>query len=612
MTTSKIVNPNAEVIVFNFRYRLGSSNFVSSNKALDTNEKILLSKSILSIETQKTKANPIGSFNITLAPDYNWISRITVGSWLVILMKNDGSITESERQNATRKTLKMIGRIDSVRQVVDVNQDTGARTTQYIISGRDWGCLLDTTLYLDPIIVRDGIDAAELQPVIATELFVKNITSKLINDTNGSSFFTTSEMFRTLINLWGLYTTSHIVESALNNPLIDPLGLKVSSNPVSLPNELLGYLGLEARMGTFSDRDQTHAFKYIHVIEGPLVTRDTFETIGYAGIDSDDDSTYCDPFFSIINPVSFFNQNTIWQLLVDNSNQLLNETYADIRFIGHSGLTDTPQLTIYKRIKPFILTSQSELKAKPGSPFNNPSIENCISEFNHVKKFIIDKNDVINLNIGNNWADRVNFIQVRCDHPTYVALGMDKQCYGKSCIFDNDSINRDGFKPMIKVSHDLPFVQKNGNHKLANVILDVTTQVTDWKYLLKEWYFNIHTTLNGSISIIGQNDYIEVGDNIVIDSSLFDQSNNVNSRSAFSPFLIGTTLLAHVESVSHTFHSVDGIRSFVTTIRFVRGVIADETGNITYGVVESTLDNDAAIIDTNNKINKNVINTEVK
>ena len=78
--SSRIVTPNAEVILFNFTYRLGSSLFEpndpSENKAMQINKVMQLSQSIISIDTDKNKSNPAGSFRLILAPDYNWLSKI--------------------------------------------------------------------------------------------------------------------------------------------------------------------------------------------------------------------------------------------------------------------------------------------------------------------------------------------------------------------------------------------------------------------------------------------------------------------------------------------------------------------------------------------------------
>jgi hypothetical protein len=77
--------------------------------------------------------------------------------------------------------------------------------------------------------------------------------------------------------------------------------------------------------------------------------------------------------------------------------------------------------------------------------------------------------------------------------------------------------------------------------------------------------------LNGTMTVVGQNNYIGVGDNISIDSSILGSTSFVNGTD--------TKLIAHVESVNHSFRYTDnGSRTFITNISFIRGVMADKTG----------------------------------
>ena len=110
--------------------------------------------------------------------------------------------------------------------------------------------------------------------------------------------------------------------------------------------------------------------------------------------------------------------------------------------------------------------------------------------------------------------------------------------------------------------------------------------------------------LNGGVTFIGLDNYIQVGDNIMIDASVLGEApfNKPQSDSSkpdlgfVGPLLpdgganrdsgrdIGF-LLAHVEQIEHSFtvDPVTGARKFVTTVRFIRGIITDENGEILTG-----------------------------
>jgi hypothetical protein len=103
--------------------------------------------------------------------------------------------------------------------------------------------------------------------------------------------------------------------------------------------------------------------------------------------------------------------------------------------------------------------------------------------------------------------------------------------------------------------------------------------LASWKFLLREWYFDIHRLLNGTITFMGQNPYIRVGDNLLVNADILTPSDNYNLL--HSELQDNANLLLHVESISHNFAvSSDGARTWTTTVKFVRGLIVDANGFI--------------------------------
>jgi hypothetical protein len=103
--------------------------------------------------------------------------------------------------------------------------------------------------------------------------------------------------------------------------------------------------------------------------------------------------------------------------------------------------------------------------------------------------------------------------------------------------------------------------------------------------------------LNGTIVLHGVDDYIAVGDNIRFDAGFINPTPNINQATADA----GTNMfvLAHIESVSHSFTLVNGdARSYTTTIQFVRGVVVNNQ-NVRVG--EGALDQftTSVLVDTN-------------
>ena len=135
----RIRTPHAAVIIWNYKERLGN---YGASDVHDIEEVIVSSKTLIGISTSKRKSSPVGQFELRLAPNINRVAKLTPGSWCAIMMSqralppigSDGKIL-----TADEKSMKMLGRIDSVRVAVDVDQETGARRTEYLVTGTDWG-----------------------------------------------------------------------------------------------------------------------------------------------------------------------------------------------------------------------------------------------------------------------------------------------------------------------------------------------------------------------------------------------------------------------------------------------------------------------------------------
>ncbi|NDE91635.1 MAG: hypothetical protein EB059_10985 [Alphaproteobacteria bacterium] len=77
--------------------------------------------------------------------------------------------------------------------------------------------------------------------------------------------------------------------------------------------------------------------------------------------------------------------------------------------------------------------------------------------------------------------------------------------------------------------------------------------------------------------IKGVDEYIAVGNNIMFDASLVNETINI-SFNQLQEKKHGM-ILAHIENVSHSFSvSEDGARSYTTVIDFVRGLLVTDNG----------------------------------
>ncbi len=643
----KRTNPNAMIFIYNYRDRLGDARSGELIPPFDVDRIILGTTSLLNITTSKNKSTPAGTFEFRLAPTRNWVSAITPGSWCIILMSNS-EIDDKAKYGGGRvdeKSFKMLGRIESVRGVIEVDQVTGARKTQYVVQGADWGTIFNSRFYVDPVnrsgeelavgtAERFGFEEyllkavgyeptkigkkanetppntkrpkteASIKPVEQTNDFLNNggfldpriplglqvagaavveetpsdfldpriplglqretDTQTVIDEENPPEFIgppappiapkdqtiklpSAADSVAAILKLWGRS------DPATSQMSKDTGLLAKSQQQFRIPDRAAEYMQFKDTKGKVSNVIS----QVLTQITGKLIGQDKYSNV--------------DRSAGIINFDTIIGDHSIWQVLNDNNNAPINELIPEIRFEDKETV-----LALYNRVRPFTVKEDVVIlgdNKKVGDGIRvkkNESIARFfLSKFRLVKTKMIDINDVINCNFGTNWRDKYNFIEVNIDRSLFKET-FAKDIKLESQFKDEDSIGRDGLQPMMTSFTYVP----QGPDGIQNVL-----GVFVYKYALKEWHFNTHKMLNGNMQLIGQDQYIQVGDNIRVKAEVLGLSKNISAVQKATR--IETYVTAHVESITHTAQvDPNGARSFVTNINFVRGIITDVNGNI--------------------------------
>lgn len=582
------INPSASVMIWNYSDRLGGENIGRDEN--DVDQIILNTVSLISVSTNKSKSQPAGTFEFQLAPTKNWVTAITPGSWCVILMGRTpigNTETKYNSPKVKQEHFKMLGKIESVRAVTEVDQQTGALKTTYMVTGKDWGHIFNTFLYVDPTARDKNSTTVGAAQRLLYDNIVKTYGS---TDRQQEVKWHSTNAIRAILSFWGITDPA---SSALGADTQDKT-LAKALNQFAFPKSLSRYMG-------FTDLKNNPAYAITDILRtrtGVLLAQDT-----YSGIDSADDDHSDGTGF--MEPRSFFGTNTVWQLMMDNCNNVINELLTDIRFENGN-----PLLTVYKRVKPFKINKFENVikyKTEVGGDQNAAStdatafIQNLVSDYKHVKQITIPKQDVISMNAGTNWRDRYNFIQVNFGRQIMkqenTKMFLEASLREKTQFFDRESIRRDGLMPMqLNVKYIPPNKDDSKVTAFENAIA--------YKYLAKEWYFDTHKMLNGSLTIIGQDQYIAVGDNILVPSEVIAPAQNINKDSLSNK--TRSYMLAHVEAISHTANvSEDGSRSFITSINFVRGIITNEKGEPLLEDASLTVDQDTSVLSPEQELNSN-------
>ncbi len=529
----RLTNPHACVIIWNYDDRLGNTPTTDATVNV-VNQVILDTISCVSIHTSKGKGSAAGSFTIELAPWRDWVSQITAGSWCTILMSNQ-PITPAQLPSgghADQRYVKMIGKIESVRVDVQVDEE-GARHTRYIVTGVDWGHIFNNVLYVDNLI------AAANDPTNQGNTIAIALQKMLFGDGNTPQSFKVAD---NLVALMGIFGAS--------SP-----GLDAASNAINRINKSIYDFYIPALMAQYfnfvdGDNNINQSIKL-----SDLLTLQTGKLTGY--------DTYADTneAFGFIDPFSLQGTNSFWQILMDNSNPALNELYNEIEWDQNNQGSVGPSLTIYNRIKPFSYQPNTSLTG------NEASIR---SPFTLLKTHVLDNVKVTSINAGTNWRDKFNFVEIRPLFQDFSVL--ESWTAQKSQGSDPLAFNREGFRPMIVGTKQFPVNPSNpaGSYDAS--------QLTSWVALLEEWFFNTHKLLNGSVTMTGVTEYIGVGNNILFEVGLINPTMNINSAATTNTNI--NYILAHVENVEHSFTvSQEGARTYNTTIQFVRGIVVNKSNN---------------------------------
>lgn len=585
---SKLVTPHASVLVWSYDDRVNSDGGTKDVHAVE--QVIIGTSSIISISTSKRKSAPAGQFELRLAPRFNWVSRITPGSWCAILMSQNpiNDMAKGKIGLADKNSFKMLGRIDSVRGSVEVNQETGARSTIYVVTGMDWGSVFDSILYIDQAVsenILKGSAIAQSYAVLGLNSYKTYADSKTLP--------TSTDLVDSMLNLWGLGAGTAISNGEAK--IKEEMALRGSDLLLStqtqfqLPKEVAQFMR-QGKTIFGKPLPGTTAVNFAEIInrkhgrlKGPHDYEDPKESFG------------------IPAPDQFLGAHSLWQLLTDNCNSTLYELVTDIDWSSGQ-----PKFTLYHRIKPFVARNNFMLSfsinaRESDALMAESTVKSIASPFKYVKRASIDLEDVVSVNFGTNWRDKINFIEVRSSSQLLKETqGVQAKLDGQT--LDRVGYQRDGFKPYFATSSFLPI--ESG----AQLRMD---KLSHWKFLLREWYFNTHMLLNGSMTCIGQNQYIQVGDNIMVDSTVLGPVPfNTKQKTSKQSFL-----LAHVENIRHNFtvNQETGARTFTTTIEFVRGIIADSAGNTIAPIFESgAIDRDASSLEPLDERDQRVFGTSVE
>ena len=522
------VTPHASVMVFNYLDRVNyqdrqqnSNSEEEDPTSIEDVEVVLLDSHIIDIRTSKPKGSPNGTFTITLAPNINWISRITNGSWVVIMMASNTDIMQKDYRNANHKLVKFIGQIVDVSQSITYSETEGKKT-RYQINGTEWSGVLNDNLYLSEFLKAPP--TGENQLTGALELMDKELSFKkmIYGGISATDMITVDNTIDVLLhNYWG--NKNNVTEkiegevSKTVNKLINKASAKGSSdldkalaNVTYLIHPIYSY-NIPKELAKFLDTNlyETSWPLIIEKISGKTLEE---SEVQYA-IDSWGTETNKDPMLYRLPTWSALTSNvTVWNLINELSEPHLFDIYPEMRwetvneessfittvekysnplklandyFNGTDNSKKKPHFCLVHRPKPFLvdpnftkkggsLLSDRVMKAQvplAGEDKLIGEIEDFTSYFTNIKRHIVAPENIIFIQLDATW-DKFNFAEIVYDQmgTTFKDISVNK--FYSQC-FDVLAFKREGFRPY-RISTNLiprPWVAKKLKEKI-NTLAD--------------------------------------------------------------------------------------------------------------------------------------------
>lgn len=502
----------------------------------------------ISIQVQYSKQNPLQAFSCTLKQgDLNYMTAIHPGDYVLVNIVNDEPKALELRQRALDSKainryndgFKGVFKISDVRMTLTTNPSTGQKEYVVSVTARAFD-EFNNTLYFNPALTNETAlqklflnnfknfldlivqkDKNNVQPLVKT-IIKRTIGVGMAKVAKQDTVLNQIPAYKLPLQLGQLL---NIAEGTVANPVTGKMTNIFASD---LNRYYLGIWNPSPKKGvgkiiskppkegftSFFTKDSGEANFYSTALELPGARQLTLQD---------------------------FSNIKVWSMLQDYANPVLNECYTCFR-TDKNGFV-YPSLIV--RQKPY--NTPKYLKAKKKQDH---------TQFLDIPRWKISPDLITDFNIGRSDAARVNFVQVFTRSLSVNdALNQAQQIQKGNYVVDEDDVIRNGRKTFIQ----------NCNYDYPNAPDQYKGDA--WAELVADWVMNSHLKLNGSISCIGIEDPICIGDNLEFDRVVYQ-----------------------IESIAHNMViSPDGAKSFRTNISLSMGIDERSDSSLTvYGEMDHT------------------------
>lgn len=449
----------------------------SASGNLTTRTNLVIRQDIIRCSVTNDKSGVGGTFSVTIKKgkefangqntnkDVPYLQGINTGDWITIHMKRVEEI--SDRDLATSDPsggLKMLGIIESVREIEVDDPGSGQPRLEFVLTGRSFGKVFDTSIFFNPV-----INQAAMQTILGAD-FVKDSSNTVKPLSNN----TPDRVIKRLVRFY----------------------LGGSGSTRSTANENWYIPQSVAQIFKSNMKNKPLSKSFIDLIDTSRVglqkySRNTFQSASSL------------PGIALIK--SLPTTGTIWAVMQFLQNQASNEMYTELVPDANGKLQ--PGLVL--RQMPFSNKSKQETNVfSANHKFKGGDVKDSAGSsktyFTDLNRYSIVSSDIRQKNVGKSDHERINYVIV---NPKILdGISLDFAFVAGS---NPPSIQRYGLKVFqTQTSYVL------GSSQLIND--GIKSSCARIISLLQDWFFLSHNMFNGTIITDGVDGFVEVGSNLYI------------------------------------------------------------------------------------------------
>ncbi len=500
-----------------------------ASAALSIEKPLIVVSDAVRITISNSKGSPTDTAEVVLmSGDRNYSGTLSAGDHAMIWLMNDANTFKDISNkvlgavngvNTENSGLKFIGKVVSVRQMLQTDPSTGTQTYRHLVT-------------------LGGF--TELQTQIYFNEFLDPSLPGGTNISKGLEWFAqVSEQYRALFKSLknnGQLQTEEIIRFYLNvftgkgpRDRAKELGTNLTQTPNAaflIPTQLAKYLNITKK------EDKSVGIKYSDILHRVFgIQQYSSDSMFPNNVSKKGESNEFNldglKGGALITPGNF-NNITLWSLLTNHCNPSLNELYTTLKYIpSKKGIY--PTLTL--REMPF---TSDKIDLKGGKA----------TRFSTLPRWKLDdKYPIMNYNIGTSDSERFNFMQIFSNS---ISTGDIQESQKLQITLGNMGIDEaDILRSGPRIHASTSDVDASASGEKYNPV-----SITLWAKLITDWFINGHLKMNGTVTVAGIQDAICVGDNLQFDSKVF-----------------------HIEGIVHNFEVASGTgkKTFTTSLALSHG-----------------------------------------